>query len=417
MGKIGFGSYRISVKSSEHKAALIKALSLGCTLIDTSANYTNGESEILIGEVLQEHPEFKPIITTKAGYIQGKNLALLAELNDKGLALSDLVIINEQLKHSIHPDFLLHQLDESLKRLKLQSIDYFLLHNPEYYFQSPNANAEEYYNRIKKAFIFLEEEVKKGRIKAYGISSNNFVLPLNHPEVTDLNKILQIKKELNAENFKVIQFPFNLIEIGALEKLGEYGDASLLELSKEHGIITMINRPLNAFTQDKLIRLATYDIKLDEESAEKCFQHCMDLIAKKWEEESSLEEKDGLNEIEMIKQFKAMWKTLPTPDAVEQVYLGHLFPFIARIWGGNLSATEARPFYQLLDFSLLYSRVNLSNTALNFKKQAEAVGLLPIDEAKPFATMTVETYLDYGFDYVLVGMKKTEYVDQLRHLF
>ena len=70
-----------------------------------------------------------------------------------------------------------------------------------------------------------------------------------------------------------------------------------------------------------------------------------------------------------------------------------------------------------MEVSQIYSRRNLSNKAIEFKKQAQQVGLLPDEENRPFATMAIETYLDYGFDYVLVGMRKPEYVDQLKHLF
>ena len=51
---IGFGSYRISNKIEQHYTSLRKALSEGINLIDTSANYADGESEILIGRVLKD---------------------------------------------------------------------------------------------------------------------------------------------------------------------------------------------------------------------------------------------------------------------------------------------------------------------------------------------------------------------------
>lgn len=421
MGKVGFGSYRISIRSQEHRRALTHALEAGCTLIDTSANYTNGESEELIGSVLAENPKFRPLIITKAGYIQGKNLKIIADLNQQGLAVDDLVDLGENLKHSIHPEFLKNQLDLSLERLQLDSVDYFLLHNPEYYFEQPDSTAGEYYERLKKAFIYCEEEVARGRIKAYGISSNNFVLPLNHPHVTDLSKIIEILKGIGGTHFKMVQFPFNLIEIGALEKLGEYGDESLLELCMQNGFISVVNRPLNAFTQNNLIRLATYEETykdLDEQEAKKLFDHCIELVKEKWDAGSDeITTASDFFEVDMIKQFSGLWNTLPTPDAVEQVYYGHFFPFIARVWGQGLTPEESKPFYQLMELSLVYSRKNLSSKALEFKKQAQQVGLLPIDEEKPFSVMAVETYLDYGFDYVLVGMKKTEYVDQMKHLF
>jgi aryl-alcohol dehydrogenase-like predicted oxidoreductase len=421
MGQVGFGSYRVSIRSNEHRTALFNALEAGCSLIDTSANYTNGESEELIGSVLAENPHFIPLIVTKAGYIQGQNLGVLEKLQADNLAVEDLVDISENLKHSIHPDFLKNQLESSLKRLQKPYVDYFLLHNPEYYFEDPSATQDQYYARLKKAFIFCEEEVAAGRIKAYGISSNNFVLPLNDPHVTDLRKIITVLGEIGAKNFKMVQFPFNLIEIGALEKLGDYGDESLLELCMANGFLSVINRPLNAFTQNKLVRLATYEESyknLDEVTANDKFNEVMSLLKTKWSDGSDeITTSEDFEEIEMIKQFKTLWTTLPTPDAVDQVYHGHFFPFIARVWGKSLTPQESKPFYELMEYSYVYSRRNLSVKALEFKNQAQQVGLLPENSQQPFATMAIETYLDYGFDYVLVGMKKPEYVDQLKAYF
>ncbi len=153
MGHVAFGSYRISHRSQIHRKALIDALEKGCQLIDTSSNYTNGESEILIGEVLSQRPELQPQIVTKAGYIQGKTLESLEELHQKNLAKDDLVELSPNLKHSIHPEFLNHQLTQSLQRLKKQRVDYYLLHNPEYYFDQDPSQAQvsalEYYQRIE----------------------------------------------------------------------------------------------------------------------------------------------------------------------------------------------------------------------------------------------------------------------------
>lgn len=424
MGLVGFGSYRISIRSKEHRAALERALSEGCPLIDTSANYTDGESEELIGSVLAAHPEWKPVVVTKAGYIQGKNLRVLTELQSQGKALEDLVDLGSELKHSIHPEFLKSQIDLSLKRLQKETVDFFLLHNPEYYFKTDGATQDIYYERIKKAFVYLEEEVQQGRIKAYGISSNTFVLPLNHPEVTDLNRVLEAAREINAKHFKVIQFPFNLIEIGALEKLGEYGEHNLIETAQLHGLTTMANRPLNAFSSDQLVRLATYEFMTENfnpQKAEENYLECMRQLREKWvlaSAEDELSDSEDFEEITLIKQFKDLWKSLSSADAVDQVFHGHFFPFLARVWGGEgLNAKEAEPFYRLLEDSHLFARQNMSARALAFRDQARSVGLLPDDSDKPFAVDVIETYLSYGIDYVLLGMKKPEYVDQVKHLF
>ncbi len=425
MGKLGFGGYRISIRSAEHREALTLALKLGCPLVDTSSNYTNGESEELIGSVLSEHPEFNPMVVTKAGYIQGNNLKVIEELNSNGLAREDLVDLGDDLKHSIHPEFLKNQIDHSLKRLQRSSVDTFLLHNPEYYFKTEGATQEEYYRRIKKAFEYLEEEVLLGRIKSYGISSNNFILPLNDRTVTNLGSVIKAAKEVSSKNhFTTIQFPFNLIEIGALEKFGDYGDESLIELAKLNNLVTMSNRPLNAFSNNQLVRLATYDFltqDFDEAKAEKDFNACMKLVEEKWREAAQgdeLVDAEDFNELVLIKQFNELWKTLPSPDAVEQVYFGHFFPFIARIWGAEgLNAKEAAPFYELLDHSMKYARKNMTTKALSFKSQAESVGLIPVQTGQPFAVDVIETYLNYGIDFVLLGMTKVEYVNQVKHLF
>ena len=75
----GFGSYRIHLSISEHREALEHALASGINLIDTSANYGDGGSEQLIGQVLKNLVSTKKIkrealiIVSKAGYIQGEN--------------------------------------------------------------------------------------------------------------------------------------------------------------------------------------------------------------------------------------------------------------------------------------------------------------------------------------------------------
>lgn len=422
MSVVGFGAYRVSNRSTMHREALREAFRGNVKIIDTSANYTNGESEALIGEVLKEFPEHRPLIITKGGYIQGHNLDLLEKLNQLNQAKEDLVIIDENLKHSIHPEFLESQINQSLERLGVISIDYYLLHNPEYYFQQENATQAQYYQRILKAFLFLEEQVKKGKIKNYGVSSNNFILPHSDPKVTSIDELLKLKKKHNLKHFNMVEFPFNLIEIGALESGEDFGEQSLIDTCMQNNILTVSNRPLNAFSNNQLVRLATYEdmyADLDESIAVVHFNHCLNLIRNKWNELSDeLVDEQDFEELELIGQLKEMWNKLKSPDAVDQVYFGHLFPFLARIWGGDgLTKEEAQPFYELYDISQKYARLNMSQGALNFKKQAKKLGLLPESNAQSFAAECLETYIDYGIDYVLVGMRRAEYVTSLKYLF
>lgn len=418
LSKLGFGAYRVSIKSKAHFEALKMALDLGVNLIDTSANYTDGDSERLIGQVLEEFPQHQPFIITKAGYIQGKNLRLLELLNQEGKAKNDLVDLSPHLKHSIHPDFLESQLTASLERLKRDSVDALLLHNPEYYFDQKDVEIDPaiYYARIKKAFEWMEEKVKEGKIKYYGISSNTFPMEETNPRSTNILTITKLAGEVAMNNhFRFIQFPMNMIENGALTN--QFNGKNLLEWAKSFKLQTLINRPLNAFTPDGLIRLATYELMdqpLNESEADEVFEICLKQLRKKWQTQDL---EDKIENIPLIKQFTELWKFLPSPDAVEQVFQGHFFPFVAQVWGASgLSAEESKPFYLLYDVALLFSRRNMTLRALEYKKELQSKGIISNDDNRPFANLVIESYLKAGVDHVLVGMRTTEYVKSFREL-
>ncbi|OIQ20916.1 MAG: hypothetical protein BM556_02945 [Bacteriovorax sp. MedPE-SWde] len=410
---IGFGGYRVSVTSDEHREALEKAVDLGISLIDTSANYTNGDSEKLIGEVLKKSQN-KPLLVSKVGYIQGGNLQVIEELNNEGKAVEDLVKVNESLWHSIHPDFIRNQIGLSLERLQVDALDSYLLHNPEYYFYEEGATQEEYYKRISKAFACLEDLVSEGLIKSYGVSSNNFVLATDNAKVTDIDKVYACAEKISKDhNFKWIQFPFNLIEIDALEK--HYSGFSLLDKAKAMNLKTMVNRPLNAFKGEDLIRLASYSELMEfisDEKGESLLETCLELLNEKVQEEDP---EENIRELPLIKQFIGIWNGLPSEDAVQQVFMGHFFPLVAKIWGGDLSAKDSEPFYELYDCALNYSRKRMNEVAEDFRQQAVKTGLIS-DEKRPLQISLLEKYQDYGFDYILVGMKRSIYVEQLKDL-
>lgn len=410
---IGFGGYRVSVTSDEHREALEKAVDLGISLIDTSANYTNGDSEKLIGEVLKKSQN-KPLLVSKVGYIQGGNLQVIEELNNEGKAVEELVKVNESLWHSIHPDFIRNQIGLSLERLQVDALDSYLLHNPEYYFYEEGATQEEYYKRISKAFACLEDLVSEGLIKSYGVSSNNFVLATDNAKVTDIDKVYACAEKISKDhNFKWIQFPFNLIEIDALEK--HYSGFSLLDKAKAMNLKTMVNRPLNAFKGEDLIRLASYSEFMEfisDEKGESLLETCLELLNEKVQEEDP---EENIRELPLIKQFIGIWNGLPSEDAVQQVFMGHFFPLVAKIWGGDLSAKDSEPFYELYDCALNYSRKRMNEVAEDFRQQAVKTGLIS-DEKRPLQISLLEKYQDYGFDYILVGMKRSIYVEQLKDL-
>jgi len=259
VSRLGFGSYRVDLHTGEHRDALLAALERGVNLIDTSTNYGGGESERLIGEVLAELEQRgrlwrdQVVVVSKLGYVQGKNLDLAQSRESSGRAFPEMVKVGPGIWHCLHPEWLEDQLGRSLDRLGLDCLDVCLLHNPEYFLtdavkrgEGPLATVrDEYYRRLEAAFAHMEKERERGRIRAYGVSSNTLPSAPDDRDATDLARTLS----LAGEGFRVIQLPLNLFESRAA--LG-----GVLELAAREEIAVLVNRPLNVIAGQGLIRLA-----------------------------------------------------------------------------------------------------------------------------------------------------------------
>ncbi|MCA9771759.1 MAG: aldo/keto reductase [Myxococcales bacterium] len=273
---LGFGGYRVHHRVPEHREALTAAFAAGVNLLDTSSNYTDGGSELLVGEILAEEiakgsVRREEIVTvSKVGYVQGQNLEIVERARKDRDPFPEVVEYMEGCWHCIHPRFLADQLRRSMERMGLAHLDVYLLHNPEYYFSDLKQRGslrtpdeikdarEVFYRRVRDAFEFLHRAVGEGTIGAFGISSNTFGHDADDPEFVSLERCLSIASELGAAGaFAVAQAPLNLYEGGPyLEKNQREGAESFLGLAKEAGIGVLINRPLNAATHRGMLRLA-----------------------------------------------------------------------------------------------------------------------------------------------------------------
>jgi len=257
---LGFGCYRIADGNAEHESALRLYLDRGGNLIDTSANYTDGQSEILVGKVLKNYSREKVIVVTKAGYIQGQNMRLA-----QARSFPEVVKYSEDLWHCIHPEFLETQVSLSAQRMQLEMIDIFLLHNPEYFLSHRSHDRSlleedhrEFYRRIGQAFRFLEKQVAERKISWYGISSNNYGLPLLDQTMISVHRCLEAARNISSSHhFRVVQLPLNLYESGGALESNNQG-VSVLDYCHNHGLGVLINRPLNAFYGNQMIRLADF---------------------------------------------------------------------------------------------------------------------------------------------------------------
>jgi aryl-alcohol dehydrogenase-like predicted oxidoreductase len=276
--RLGFGGYRVDDETPAHHQALLDALRGGVNLVDTSTNYTEGASERLFGQALGEivrggeRRREELIVVSKIGYVQGENLERAQEREAAGRPLPEVVKYGEGVWHCIHPEFLADQLTRSLARLGIETLDVCLLHNPEYFLMDAHERSygtldrrrRDFYARLAASFGFLEEQVRAGRIRAYGVSSNTAARPANDPEATSLTRMLEAAREAGGagHHFRVLQLPLNLFESGAVLERSDGPDAkqTVLDVARAAGVGVLVNRPLNAMVNDGLVRLAAVSV-------------------------------------------------------------------------------------------------------------------------------------------------------------
>ena len=284
--KIGYGTYRVHDQNETHTETLETAIEAGCNLIDTSSNYTDGGSETLIGNVLQKMISANKIkrediiLVSKVGYMQGQNLEQAQQREASDNPWEEVVKYMEGCWHCIHPDFLIDQWTRSTDRLGLETIDVYLLHNPEYFLSDAKNRSSQatswdvirdtFYDRVYRAFVQMEQFVADGKIRYYGISSNTFPSSQTDFEHVSLNRVYEaaakaaetVYGDHAVSHFKVIQLPYNLLESEALTEANNEIDGTritVLDAAKSLGLGVLVNRPLNAFKDNRMARLAQYE--------------------------------------------------------------------------------------------------------------------------------------------------------------
>lgn len=270
---VGFGGYRIGLSASlGHpgcREALEYALRRGVNLIDTSGNYGNGQSELLIGQVLaklnkeESFERNRVVLVTKAGYVQGNTLEQVQQRERDGQPYNAMFKFGADLWYCLDPDFLLEQVERSRARLGVECLDVFLVHNPEYMLKAYEYNnlaleeaQNDFYAQIKKCFAALETAVQKGHLRAYGVSSNTLGASSEDPTAVSLTRLLQTACAVKAEHsFRVVQCPLNWIEVNPIAVESADADENTLTVAQKHGIGVLVNRPFNAMHDGGLIRL------------------------------------------------------------------------------------------------------------------------------------------------------------------
>ena len=458
--KIGYGSYRVDYRSDEHTEILCKAIQAGCNLIDTSSNYTDGGSETLIGNVLREQisagqiERSEIIVVSKVGYIQGQNLDEAVRREGEGEAWEEVVKYMDGCWHCIHPDFLADQWKRSTDRLQLETIDVYLLHNPEYFLsdarkRNPRANLDQirdaFYDRIYRAFVQMERFVDEGKIRYYGISSNTFPSSNSDFEHVSLQRCYDAACEAaktvhgnhGANHFRIIQLPYNLFEHGALSEINNTingQEMTALEGAKALGIGVLVNRPLNAVQGNRMVRLAQYPYhsELDYEDAIDTKIRALDIIEKQLQ--STLQDwgifsqlSDAANSTlfyDLAQKLPQFMPQIQNRDHWEQITQQYLIPLIYAYLGQTIEACPNAHQAEWRDLQTAYVGVIdwlFSLVSGHFNRmaslQAEPISkaldqVLGGEERRLTLSQKALNFVTSspGVSVVLNGMKRSEYV-------
>lgn len=190
VSEIGFGTWGLGgssygpVDDSQAKSALRLGFEKGINLFDTADLYGDGRSEELLGEVFAN---------------QRKDIVIVS----KGGTLPHCTF---DMPQDFSAAYLRKALEASLRRLKTDYIDVYLLHSP----------AIEVI-RCKEVMLTLQAFKKEGKVICFGVSARS---PQDALEA------------IQGQGFSVIEVNFNLIDQRALE-IGLFEEAA----EKKAGVI------------------------------------------------------------------------------------------------------------------------------------------------------------------------------------
>ena len=210
-----------------------KAIDLGVNHFDVAPNYRNTRSEKLLGALLQKNNDI--YISTKGGFIpfDFSNTNINEEQYIQDLYISKGLFDKESFDsyylQSFNTEYLEYELNKSFSRLNTNKIDLYYLHNPEYLLAM--VGHLRYKEVILNVFKWLRVKIENNQIEDFGISTWDGFFE------SEINKRLQLDDFISISikcgirnNFKVIQFPFNILKTDAFTKATQYIDNKFISL-------------------------------------------------------------------------------------------------------------------------------------------------------------------------------------------
>ena len=200
-------------------------LEAGINVIDTAAHYRYGRSMRAVGEGLRR--AFAKGVTREQVYVVAKGGFLrfddgppadLAAWFEASIARKGLGT-REDLTgaHCLAPGYIAAQIDELREALGLETLDAFLIDQPEVHI--PRLGKEELNRRLQTVFAVCEQAVRQDKIRSYGIATFDALrVETDHVLFQSLPALLGLAENAAdlvqrggqaRHHFRVVQLPFN----------------------------------------------------------------------------------------------------------------------------------------------------------------------------------------------------------------
>jgi len=207
-----------------YQAIKTAVLSGGINNIDTAPNYRYMKSERTVGKILNvlEHKydigRDQLFLASKGGYVPEDAVNLISQREMIEKLINEAQVPEEEFVmetgHCLHPKFLQNQLESSLARLNVETLDVYYLHNP-YEAQGPYNTENVFFDRLAKAFEFLESAVAANKIRDYGMATYSCLRtkPQENKLHLNLQKVHRLAEKVGGpdHHFKFVQVPINIM--------------------------------------------------------------------------------------------------------------------------------------------------------------------------------------------------------------
>lgn len=228
-------------------------------VIDTAINYRHQRAERSVGRALHALIESgrtrrnEVFVATKVGYLapDGESSLSPREWIERELLEPGILDPREIVEgsHAMSPDFLEDQLERSRQNLGLETIDLVYLHNaPDA--QLPAIGRDRFLERLRRAFVRLEELRGRERLGAYGLATwDSLRARPDAPEFFSLRDAVALAEEVGgaSHGFRFVQFPLNLALPQAVtfsNQPTDGGRETLLSAARRLGLGTFTSVPL-----------------------------------------------------------------------------------------------------------------------------------------------------------------------------